>query len=88
MKRLSKFWCGAGLVLRDLLFLEEKVDLLVRPRSRLAKGPTAAMWPETSELVCTAAQMVEQAEKAPELPIHCEGDYSEFMKQCVAMARE
>ena len=37
LKRLSKFGCGAGLVLHDLLLLEEKVDLQVRPRSRLAK---------------------------------------------------
>ena len=67
MKRLCKFGCGAGLVLRDLLLLEEKVDLLVLPRSRLANGPTAAMWPETSELTCTAEPMVEQAEEAPEI---------------------
>ena len=88
MKRLCKFGCGAGLVHRDLLFLEEKVDLLVRPRSRLAKGPTAAMWPKTSELACTAEQMVEQAEEAPEKPIRWEGDHLNLMKQCVAMAQE
>ena len=45
MKRLCKFGCGTGFVFCDLLLLEEKVDLLVRPRFRLEKGPTAAMWP-------------------------------------------
>ena len=88
LKRLSKFGCGAGLVLRDLFLLEEKVDLLVRPRSRRAKGPTAAMWPETSELGCTAEQMLDQAEEAPEKPIRWKSDHSEFMEQCVAMAQE
>lgn len=43
MKRLSKLGCGAGLVLRDLLLLEEKEDPLVNLRSRFAKGPTIAI---------------------------------------------
>ena len=71
-----------------MLLLYKKVDLLVRLRSRLAKGPTAAMWQETFELNCTAEQILEKAEKEPEKPIRWEGDHSKFMKQCVAMAQK
>ena len=45
------------------------------------------MWPETTELGCTAEQMLEQAEEVPEKPIRWEGDHLEFMKLCVALAQ-
>ena len=85
-RSLYKVGCGLGFLERDLIYLSEDQDLLLRPRAKLTRDTST--WPAVTDLATTPLDIISRVEEAPSFPVLWPGEHTKFIKQCLAMTQK